>query len=144
MFNFFITPKKERVGFEDMKTAIRSQLSLLINTLSISEQQCLIFSTIAYDKEEYIINNILDSGDTTIDIIVYGKHSVDETPYTKQKQLRNLGFKNVYVYSGGLFEWLLLQDIYGATEFPTTQPCKDLLAYRPVPLLTTKLPTIMF
>jgi hypothetical protein len=144
MFNFFISTKKERIGFEDVKTGITSPLHILINTLSISEQECLIFSTIAYDKEEYIINNLLESGDTPPEIIIYGKHSVDETPYTKQKQLHNLGFKNVYVYSGGLFEWLLLQDIYGATEFPTTKRCNDLLIYRPGPLFTTKIPAIMF
>jgi hypothetical protein len=31
----------------------------------------------------------------------------------------SLGFKNVYIYLGGMFEWLLLQDVYGQKEFPT-------------------------
>ena len=37
----------------------------------------------------------------------------------KQKQLVSLGFKNVYIYLGGMFEWLLLQDVYGQKEFPS-------------------------
>jgi hypothetical protein len=42
-----------------------------------------------------------------------------------------LGFRNVCVYSGGMFEWLLLQDIYGATSFPTTSKELDILKYKP-------------
>jgi len=37
----------------------------------------------------------------------------------------------VYMYCGGMFEWLLLQDIYGANEFPTTARQMDILKYRP-------------
>jgi len=36
------------------------------------------------------------------------------------------------MYTGGLFEWLLLQDIYGKTEFPTTTNIIDLLKYKPM------------
>ena len=43
----------------------------------------------------------------------------------------SLGFINVYMYSGGLFEWLLLQDIYGDEEFPTTKKDIDILKYKP-------------
>jgi hypothetical protein len=44
----------------------------------------------------------------------------------------SLGINDVYVYSGGMFEWVLLQDIYGVSEFPTTAVVKDLLVYRPL------------
>ena len=40
----------------------------------LAPSELLIFSTIAYDKEEYIINNLLESGDTPPEIIIYGKH----------------------------------------------------------------------
>jgi len=40
-----------------------------------------------------------------------------------------LGFLNIYVYLGGIFEWLLLQDIYGDEEFPTTSKIIDILKY---------------
>ena len=71
-------------------------------------------------------------------IFIYGRHSNDETIYLKYEQIRKLGGK-VYLYTGGLFEWLLLQDIYGST-FSTTSTFKtiDLLKYKPPTLLNTK------
>ena len=47
--------------------------------------------------------------------------------YTKHKQLSELGFTNVSLYVGGMFEWLLLQDIYCEENFPTTQKESDIL-----------------
>ena len=41
-----------------------------------------------------------------------------------------LGFKNIYVYPGGMFEWLLLQDIYGDDLFQTTSKIQDILKYK--------------
>lgn len=152
---------KTVVGFEDVKYA--AQLSLLkthpcgqecisdfasnmrncvqlpsadiiiINTLSNLEQSCLISGTIPYDKEEITINNLLENSQTMSRIILYGKNSADESINKKHKQLSILGFTNVYIYVGGLFEWLLLQDIYGQSEFPTTSICRDILKYRPPP-----------
>jgi hypothetical protein len=63
-------------------------------------------------------------------IIVYGKNSIDETAEKKYSQLKTLGFSELYLYSGGLFEWMLLQDIYGNTEFPTTKKVLDILKYK--------------
>jgi len=40
--------------------------------------------------------------------------------------------EQVYIYKGGLFEWMLLQDIYGEDEFPTTSKQMDILLYRPL------------
>ena len=67
----------------------------------------------------------------SVKIIIYGRNSNDETIYKKYNQLFGLGFTNVYVYIGGLFEWLLLQDIYGTDEFPTTTIQRDILKYKP-------------
>jgi hypothetical protein len=39
---------------------------------------------------------------------------------------------DIYLYVGGLFEWMLLQDIYGKEEFPTTTKVLDILRYKPV------------
>ena len=63
-------------------------------------------------------------------IIVYGTNACDETVQKKCQQLLGLGFQNIYVYPGGMFEWLLLQDIYGEDLFPTIGVCKDLLEYK--------------
>ena len=38
-------------------------------------------------------------------LIVYGKNSSDETAEKKYSQLRTLGFSEIYLYTGGLFEW---------------------------------------
>ena len=57
------------------------------------------------------------------------ENSSDDTLIKKYYQLRKLGIKNIYVYVGGLFEWLLLQDIYGEDIFPTSSTHIDILKY---------------
>ncbi len=64
-------------------------------------------------------------------IVIYGKNSNDESIFKKSEQLTKLGFSNVYVYIGGMFEWLCLQDIYGDELFPTTKKELDILKYKP-------------
>ena len=56
-------------------------------------------------------------------------NACDEGIVSKYNQLIKLGF-NVYVYPGGLFEWLLLQDIYGDDSFPTTKKEVDILQFK--------------
>jgi len=121
-----------------MKQAIENpQKFIIINTISPSEQQCLIQHTIDIREEEKTINHLLDNYEIkTKTIIIYGRNSNDETLETKYKQLTSLGFVHVYLYYGGLFEWILLQDIYGEQEFPTTQKCTDILKFRPNKILT--------
>ena len=48
----------------------------------------------------------------------------------KYNQLKKLGFSNVHIYFGGLFEWLLLREIYGDINFPIIGACKDILFYK--------------
>jgi len=122
--------KNHKIGFEDVKTAIQNKKFIIINTLPTTDQKCLIQSTTNANKEEQIINDlILKDDDQTI--LIYGRNATDPTPSIKYDQLKKLGFDQVYIYVGGLFEWLLLQNIYGESEFPTTTPTKDLLQYRP-------------
>jgi hypothetical protein len=138
MFVDWFYPKTKKIGFEDMKQAIENpQKFIIINTISPSEQQCLIQHTIDIREEEKTINHLLDNYEIkTKTIIIYGRNSNDETLETKYKQLTSLGFVHVYLYYGGLFEWILLQDIYGEQEFPTTQKCTDILKFRPNKILT--------
>jgi len=56
---------------------------------------------------------------------------LDTTVEKKYKQLASLGFSEIYLYSGGMFEWMILQDIYGNAEFPTTSKVLDILKYKP-------------
>jgi hypothetical protein len=123
-----------KIGFEDMKTGIdttSNKKTLIINTLSSTEQGCLIKGTTPIEREESLINDLLDKCEYKTTIIVYGKNGCDETAEKKYQQLVKLGFFNVSIYVGGLFEWLLLQDIYGKTEFPTTSQELDILKYKP-------------
>ena len=96
--------------------------------MSSKEQQCLIKSTVGLEQEEAIINKYIKEN-KSIKIIIYGKNCCDSKLNQKYAQLQSLGFSNIYIYVGGMFEWLLLQDIYGASEFPTTSKQLDLLKY---------------
>jgi hypothetical protein len=126
------TQSINKTNFEDIQQLLSTKPGqyLLINTLTIEEQYCLIPTTLPYDKEEIVINEHIKKYNKDIKIIIYGKNCNDETTIHKYKQLYLLGFYNIYIYIGGLFEWLLLQDIYGSSEFPTTSKQLDLLKYK--------------
>ena len=130
-----------KINFEDMQTATKNpETYLIINTLSAKEQQCLIHNTMPIEQEEAIINKYIKEN-KSIKIIIYGKNSHDELVHKNYQQLTTLGFQNVYAYTGGLFEWLLLQDIYGPESFPTSKKELDLLKFKPAPLLNISLLT---
>lgn len=121
----------QKINFEDIQTVCKNpEIYLLINTLSPLEQNCLIFGTITPQQEETLINRYMKQN-TNIRIIIYGRNSNDDSIYKKYEQLLRLGFCNVFLYMGGLFEWLMLQDIYGSDEFPTTSKQLDILKYKP-------------
>ena len=122
-----------KVNFEDVQSVCRSSNPrLLINTLPPGMQGCLIPGTLPIDEEEVAINASLSTSDgKNREIIVYGKNANDETVHKKYQQLMSLGFRNVGIYPGGMFEWLLLQDIYSAASFPTTSKELDILKYKP-------------
>ena len=125
----------KKVSFENIQQIINNPDSyLLINTLSPNDQNCIIKNTILPTNEEEIINKYIKTSNN-INIIIYGKNTNDESIYVKYKQLVSLGFKNVSIYIGGLFEWLLLQDIYGMDDFPTTTRENDFLKYKQPKLL---------
>ena len=132
MFQWILpAPKITRVNFEFLKAKAKEKgKDIIIHTLEKSEQYCLIKDTLTAEREESILNEYLTDYNTTVGIIVYGRNSVDESAYKKCEQLAKLGFVNIYYYVAGLFEWLLLQELYGKDEFPTDGKCRDLLAWR--------------
>ena len=132
MFSFFTQNSINKISFEDLQYAIRyPEQFIIINTLSVNEQDCLIPNTVKYTNEEEIINNMISMYDLkSKHIIIYGKNANDESSEKKYQQIQKLGFLYVFLYSGGLFEWLLLQDIYGKEEYPTTTYTLDLLKYK--------------
>lgn len=119
----------KKINFEDMQRVIEKDDVLLINTLDINNQKCLIKNTILPEKEVKLLNNYIKTN-KNYKIVIYGMNSCDNTLNTKCEQLNQLGFTNIYVYPGGLFEWLLLQDIYGEELFPTTSTEIDHLKYK--------------
>jgi hypothetical protein len=117
------------INFFDMQNFCKNKNNVIINTLCDNNQNCLINNTLSSNNEVKIINNYLNTN-KNINIIIYGENSCDEKLIKKYIQLQKLGFNNVYVYMGGLFEWLLLQQIYGEDEFPTTIKVNDILKYK--------------
>ena len=129
-----------KIGFEDIKyLLIKGNKFIIINTLHEDDQECLIEGTTLPKDEVIIINRALKNPNLTI--VIYGKNYNDDSIYEKYHKLLNLGFTNVYVYPGGIFEWLLLQDIYGEKEFPTTVKELDLLKFKPIPVINNLLLT---
>lgn len=136
MFQGFFQQTYRKVSFEDVQYIISKPKDyIIINTLESTKQHCLIQNTISYDSEESIINERLSQYDFTPQIVIYGMNVNDEKVNTKAKQLSGLGFTNIYLYMGGMFEWLMLQDIYGVDEFPTTSNFLDILFYKPTRIL---------
>lgn len=127
-----------KVNFEDIQSIIQNNKGLIINVMEKHEQKCLIKNTIDVNEEENIINNYINNGNTNVNIILYGKNSNDFKIYEKYNQLLQLGFTNVTIYIGGLFEWMLLQDIYGSENFPTTTNELDILKFKPQKVLFVK------
>ena len=118
----------KKINFEQLQQSINER-DIIISTLSEKEQSCLITNTISVQSEANKINELLKTNKNKL-IIVYGKNSHDDSVVTKSKQLIQLGFTNINLYLGGLFEWLLLQDIYGDELFPTTSKQLDLLKFK--------------
>ena len=117
-----------KIHYEDMQNAINKKF-VITNTLNKNEQSCLIENTLSASEEEEKINYYMNNN-LSVNIVLYGKNNIDESVYQKYNQLINLGFINIYIYIGGLFEWLLLQDIYGDENFQTTTSERDILKYK--------------
>jgi len=120
-----------KIGFEELQQKIGNQSCVIINTLNENMQNCLIPQTVLCRDEESAINKLLKNN-SNMEIIIYGMNNNDESVIKKYKQLVSLGFENTYIYLGGMFEWLLLQDIYGNDNFPTTSRELDIMKYKPV------------
>jgi biopolymer transport protein ExbD len=115
------------VNYENVKEPNNVLIHIMEET-----QKLLIAGSLTAEMETQRINEMLSNYEYDTKIVVYGKNSRDyEKLLEKQKQLKSLGFRNVTIYLGGMFEWLLLQDVYGAKEFPTTPGIKpDPLSFK--------------
>ena len=128
-----------KVSYEDIQMVVYQNTNiphstLIINTLPPSLQHCLIKTTADIRYEEQLVNTFIHKN-RDIMIIVYGKNSNDITILHKYEQLVKLGFTNVHIYTGGIFEWMLLYEIYGNELFKITRYEIDILRYRPKSVL---------
>tara|TARA_B100001057_G_C22584791_1_gene846599 strand:+ start:305 stop:736 length:432 start_codon:yes stop_codon:yes gene_type:complete len=139
MGNSVSTNTLNKINFEDMQSLITEKKALIINTLSNINQNCLIMGTIPAENEIKLINEYISSRNFAKIIVIYGKNCSDDSVVGKYKQLMELGFTNIYVYPGGMFEWLCLQDIYSSEIFPTTIKELDILKYKGKKMLGVKL-----
>ena len=106
------------INFESLKE-MQKEGATIIHTMDENEK-VLIFGTVVAEKESEKINKMMSKNDYEKDIIIYGRNCHEyEKLVKKHKQLASLGFKNIFIYLGGMFEWLLLQDVYGQSQFPT-------------------------
>ena len=102
---------------------------VLINTLPDTQQGCLIKTTIKATKETEYINELYKINKKK-EIIIYGKNHRDLKIIEKYNQLKKLGFTNVHIYFGGLFEWLLLKEYYGEINFPIDGKMGEISQYK--------------
>jgi hypothetical protein len=132
-----------KVSYEDIQMVVYrnshvQHSTLIINTLPPSLQHCLIKTTLDIRFEERVVNTFIEKN-PDIMIIIYGKNSNDITILHKYEQLVKLGFTNVYIYTGGIFEWMLLHEIYGKDLFQITRYEIDILRYRPKSVLLAQM-----
>tara|TARA_B100001564_G_C20222838_1_gene482472 strand:+ start:179 stop:598 length:420 start_codon:yes stop_codon:yes gene_type:complete len=127
--------KVNRMNFEDIQEAIKNKNDyILINTLPASEQNILIMNTIKADDEIRVVETAIKAKKI---IIIYGRNNSDQSIFDKYTQILRLGHTKLYLYMGGIFEWLLLQDIYGDDQFKTTSRELDILKYKPISTFKT-------
>ena len=125
-----------RVGFEDvLRAAERPEGHMVISTLPAHMQGALIPHTLPCADEEDAVNDAVASGAAArLTVLVYGRDASDPSAEAKVAQLRALGFADAHAYCGGMLEYLLLRDAYGAAKFPLEGPgarSADPLSYRP-------------
>lgn len=121
---FTMTKDNHLIGYETVK------LNNYVLITTLNENDCFIKKTLNPGEEVEFINNCI-SRNNQQNIIIYGKNYLDKSVYTQYNKLNSLGFDNVFIYPGGIFEWLLLQDTFGEDMFETNIIEKDILKYRP-------------
>ncbi len=117
-------------NYHQLQDRMKNQNELiLINTLPLTRQECLIKGTIKAFIEVEFMNKLLKTNKNK-EIVVYGIHHTDLSVIAKYNQLKKLGFKNIHIYFGGMHEWLLLQEIFDITNFQTDGYIKNIVDYK--------------
>ena len=100
---------------KEMKT---SKDLVVINVLPASSyKNCHIKGSI--NVEEGALKDEVSNWEKNKNIVVYSKSPTSDLTEKAYNKLKELGFKNVRKYEGGLIEWT-------EKKFPVEGPCKDL------------------
>jgi len=97
--------------------------SLILSTMITQRGSPFILGTLSKQLEEVTLSAMLRTKRFNIPILVYGHNSFDKTVETMCNILLNRGFTHVFVYIGGMFEWLLLNKLYGNNACPIKCTC---------------------
>lgn len=120
-----LSVNKTTLSFEDMEDIIqqldvnpslKSNL-IIIHTLKEYDEHIHIKHTTHSSDEINLMNTHLNTN-KNINICIYGKNHSDYTVMKKYEQLQEFGFTNISIYTGGLFEWLTLNQLYGGDTYP--------------------------
>jgi hypothetical protein len=101
----------DRISASDIKFIQEKFINdyLIVTTIKDTNNTPLIKGTLQPEKEEYFINKIIQNKNNNIKgIIIYGMNNQDISVIDKYKQLLKFNVTNIFIYIGGLFEWLLL------------------------------------
>ena len=115
----------DRVNFDDVVS--KEATTILINVMEDVDQNVLIKGTVPCNDEVAEVQKAILERST---VIVYGRNCHDDRVFSKYVQIKKLGGKPK-VYLGGLFEWMLLHEVYGNDRFPLTTDKFELYQYRP-------------
>jgi hypothetical protein len=120
---------RQRGGGVHASRSVPTHATILINTLPTTEQECVLTGTLSCEEELTCINRYIENNDWSLHIYVYGRNCSDTTVLAKYNRLRQYGFTHVHMYVGGLFEWLLLQELLGSDVCRTTTRPPNLLHF---------------
>ena len=91
------TTSTHRVSFSEMQQHIMvNSPSIIISTLPVNKQHCLIPRTVSPKDEEKVINEAISKDKNAI-VIVYGTNCNDLSVDRKHKQLIGLGLANAKI-----------------------------------------------
>ena len=115
-------------NYHELNNRIKYDI-ILINTLPIKRQDCLIKGTLNASVEVEVMNKLIKTNKNK-EIVIYGIHHTDLSVIKKYNQLKKLGLTNIHIYFGGMYEWLLLQEVFGTINFQTDGTIKDIVDYK--------------
>ncbi len=107
------------LNFDDMKIAVERGY-IICHIMDEIDGTILIKNTLSVKDEIKKINDLIKQSKFDETIVLYGRNYTDlELIVQRFQHLISFGFTRVFIYVGGLYEWILMQNLYGDKLFPT-------------------------